>query len=48
MAFSKSIFSFRDYVVVLDVEVQGYGMDIIVVFQGYHKVLQGVRCSKLL
>jgi hypothetical protein len=48
MEFSKSIFSYCDYVVVLDVEDDGYHTDIIVVFQGYHKVSQGIRCSKLL
>ena len=35
-------------VAVLDVEVHGYYMDIIVVSHGYHKVLQDIRCFKLL
>jgi hypothetical protein len=48
MEFRKSIFSYCDYVVILDAEIHGYHMDIIVVSQGYHKVLQGIRCSKLL
>ena len=48
MEFSKSIFSYYDYVIILDVEVHEYHMDIIVVSQGYLKVSQGIRCSKLL
>jgi hypothetical protein len=47
MELSQSIFSYCDYVVILDNEVRGYHMDITVAFQGYHKVLQGIRCSKL-
>jgi hypothetical protein len=39
MEFSKSIFSYCDYVVILDVEIHRYHMDIQVVSQGYHKVL---------
>jgi hypothetical protein len=34
MEFSKSIFSYCDYVVILDVEVHRYHMDIQVVSQG--------------
>jgi hypothetical protein len=45
MEFSQSIFS--KYVVVLDVEVHGYHMDIAVVSQGYCKVSHDIRCSKL-
>jgi hypothetical protein len=48
MEFSKNIFSYCDYVAVLNVEVHGYHMDITVVSQGYHKVSQGIRCFKLL
>jgi hypothetical protein len=48
MEFSKNIFSYCDNVVVLDVEVHGYYMDITVVSQGYHKVSQSIRCFKLL
>jgi hypothetical protein len=47
MEFSQSIFSYCDYVVILDVEVHGYHMDIRVVSQGYHKVLQDIKCFKL-
>jgi hypothetical protein len=48
MEFSQNIYSYCDYVVALDVEVHGHHMDIIVISQGYHKVLQGIKCSKLL
>jgi hypothetical protein len=47
MEFSQSIFLYCDYVVILDVEVHGYHMDITVVSQGYHKISQDIRCSKL-
>jgi hypothetical protein len=48
MEFSQSIYSYCEYIVILDVEVHKYHMDITIVSQGYHKVSQGIRCSKLL
>ena len=42
MEFSKSIFSYYDYVVILDVEVHGYYMDITMVSLGYHKILNAL------
>ena len=48
MEFSKSIFSYCDYVVILDVEVHGYYMDITMVSLGYHKGSHDIRCFNLL
>jgi hypothetical protein len=46
MGFSKNIFSYCDYVAVLDVEVHGYHMDITMVSHGYHngisRISQGI------
>jgi hypothetical protein len=44
--FSLNIFSYFDYVDVLDVEVHGYHMDITVVSQGYHRVLVALNYYK--
>jgi hypothetical protein len=49
MEFSKSIFSYCDYIVVLDFEVHGHHMDITAVFKGiirYCRVLDALNYYK--
>jgi hypothetical protein len=46
MEFSKSVFSYCDYVVILDIEVHGYYMDITMISLGYHKILDALIYCK--